>query len=291
MHVQTNNKPRLNCVAILGVGLLGGSLGAALKKEGYADRVVGIGRNIARLKKGVKCGAIDSYEMDLNAGIRQADLLVIATPVETIVPFAEATFHAAGNRMMVTDVGSTKGEIIKQLQPSMKKGLRFVGAHPIAGKEKQGIQNMNPALFHNRLCMLTPVSENSKQDIRLVKQMWTAVGAEVVETTPARHDKILARTSHLPHLAASALLNVIPPDMIKISGSGLSDTTRIASGDPELWRGILSMNSQETARSLRAYMKELERMADALEQEKFTVVQQKLEQAKRIRDTLLKKGH
>ncbi|MEK9142425.1 MAG: prephenate dehydrogenase/arogenate dehydrogenase family protein, partial [Nitrospirota bacterium] len=234
-------------VAIIGVGLIGGSLGMILRRKALADHVVGVGRRVENLKTAVALGAIDRYVADPQEGVRGADLVVLATPVDTYERHLQEWAHCLAPGAIVSDVGSVKGTLVERSETAMPTGVHFVGAHPIAGKEKTGVAAGSDQLFKGARCILTPTTRTDQTALDRVRQLWEEAGSIVLLMDPHLHDQILGAVSHLPHVAAFALMNALAElrdqqvpslDLAGHSGGGLRDTTRIAASSPEMWRDI-----------------------------------------------------
>jgi prephenate dehydrogenase len=240
--------PLINRLAIIGVGLIGGSLARILREKGEVGEIVGIGRGAANLQRAVELGVIDRYEHDLAAGVAGADLVFIATPVCTIdtITAAIAPFLVPG--AIVTDGGSVKAEIVAACEPLMPPGRYFVGGHPIAGTEKSGVDASFSTLYKGKRCIITPTAQSDAKSLEKVTAMWQIAGSEVVLMDPVKHDKVVAAISHLPHMVAYSLVNSVgdydgcDENILKYSAGGFRDFTRIASSDPVMWRDIALQN-------------------------------------------------
>ncbi len=314
-------------LAVIGVGLLGGSIAAAVKQRGLADRVLGIGRNQQRLEKARAAGLIDDLSTDLGEAGRQAELVVVCTPVDRIVDHVRAACDGLTDRLqsdsssgstpipaephqstgstdptgsateaastggpefqlLLTDVGSVKGDICRQLSDGLPNQACFVGSHPLAGSEKSGFEHARPDLFEGAVCVVTPTESSSRQAVEQVTAFWQALGMEVVCLSPERHDAVLAQTSHLPHLVAAALASVVSEEHGPFAATGFADTTRIASGDPDLWTAILLRNVEAVVRELDRFGERVRAFRDALARRDEKALRQLLEQAKVRRETL-----
>jgi prephenate dehydrogenase len=280
-------------VTIVGVGLIGGSLGMILKRKGLADRVVGVGRRVENLKKAVELGAIDRYVVDSTEGVREADLVVLATPVDTYERHLKEWAPCLKTGTIVTDVGSVKGRLVKLAERAMPRGVHFVGAHPIAGKEKTGVVAGTPQLFMGTRCIITPTETTDPGALARVRALWQETGAMVLEMDPHDHDQILGAVSHLPHVAAFALINalidlrerVIPSlDLAGHSGGGLRDTTRIAASSPEMWRDIFLWNRDNIVAYIEAYEQSLARLKHMIKSGDAAGIEKELERAKQERE-------
>ncbi len=237
--------PRL---AVVGVGLIGGSLALALKHAGVVGEVVGCGRGKPNLEKAVELGVIDRYSRDPVEAVKDADVVFLATPVKSFAAVTKQLLPGLKEGAVLTDGGSVKAEIIAQLEPLLPEGISFVPGHPIAGTEKSGAEAAFPTLYQGKRCILTPTSETPESAIDLVRKMWLATGCEVVSMDAEKHDRILAAISHLPHMVAYSLVNAVgsydhyEENILEYSAGGFRDFTRIASSDPTMWRDIAETN-------------------------------------------------
>jgi len=230
-------------LTILGVGLLGGSVGLAAKARGAALRIRGVGRDERNLARALSCGAIDSFSTDVTEAVADADIVVICTPVDCIAADVLDVANAAPAHCLITDVGSTKGNILAALAGKLSAiGPTFIPAHPLAGSEKRGSANASADLFVDRLVITTPTADTDGEATAAIEYFWRQLGARVLRMTPEEHDRALAFTSHLPHAMASALAAVTPAASSRSSAGGFRDSTRIAAGDPELWAAIFEAN-------------------------------------------------
>jgi len=240
--------PLIRRLAIIGVGLIGGSLARVLREKGEVGEVVGIGRGEANLKKAVELGVIDSYSLDPVAGVVGADMVFIATPVCSIAGMVDKIAPGLGQGCIVTDGGSVKGEIVAPCEGIMPDGTFFVGGHPIAGTENSGVEASFSTLYQGKRCILTPTDRTDREALAKVARMWELAGSEVVEMDVEKHDHVVAAISHLPHMVAYSLVNAVgsydrfAESILKYSAGGFRDFTRIASSDPAMWRDIALMN-------------------------------------------------
>jgi prephenate dehydrogenase len=251
-------------VAIVGVGLIGGSIGLALRQRKLAQRVVGIGRRQETLDQARKLKAIHHGTTELADGVRDADLIIVCTPVNAIVDHVVAC-AAYSSGALVTDAGSTKSHIVQSLDEQLPRGVRFVGSHPLAGSEKTGPQHARADLFEGRVVVVTPTRRTARSDAQAIGQFWEALGARVVSMTPAAHDAAVAATSHTPHVVAAALAAATHTKDLPLVAGGWLDTTRIAGGDEELWRQILLDNRENTLAALERFQASLSDFRAALE--------------------------
>ncbi|MGZ8404645.1 MAG: prephenate dehydrogenase [Nitrospira sp.] len=282
-------------VAIIGVGLIGGSLGMILRRKALADHVVGVGRRVENLKTAVALGAIDRYVADPQEGVRGADLVVLATPVDTYERHLHEWAHWLAPGAIVSDVGSVKGTLVERSESTMPAGVHFVGAHPIAGKEKTGVAAGSDQLFKGARCILTPTTRTDPAALDRVRQLWEEAGSIVLLMDPHLHDLILGAVSHLPHVAAFALMNALAElrdqqvpslDLAGHSGGGLRDTTRIAASSPEMWRDIFLWNRDNVVSYIDRYVRALEEVKQVIQAGDAAGIEKFLERAKGERDKL-----
>ncbi|MBT6226294.1 MAG: prephenate dehydrogenase [Candidatus Scalindua sp.] len=276
-------------VAILGTGLIGGSIGLGLKERGLATTIIGVGYRKVSINKALKINAIDEGTLKVEDAVKQADIIILATSVNLIPEYAKKIIPLMKKSAILTDVGSTKDYIVSQVNNEIKSTCdgekpNFIGAHPLAGSEQRGIESARPDLFEGSVCVLTPTSLNSKKSITRLSNMWKALGAKISVLTPSKHDEVLALVSHLPHFVASSLAGVIDEKHWKFAASGLRDTTRIASGDPELWLSISKQNKKELIEALRCFSEEVECMINDLEKGNDKKLLGRLKKAKTVRD-------
>jgi prephenate dehydrogenase len=259
-------------MTIAGVGLIGGSLGAAVRAAGLAGEVVGFGRSEANLRVALERGLVDRVARDPAAAAGGADAIVLAAPVGACAPLAAAFRPHAGAGTLLTDVGSVKGTVVEELESAWAGVGPVVGAHPIAGSEASGAAAARADLFRGRRCILTPTPATERGALARVRALWEGVGAGVEEMPPSVHDELLARVSHLPHLVAYALAAAVGEQAsggrraLDYAGSGFRDTTRIAASPPELWRDIALANASALGAALaefRAALDRLERLVAA----------------------------
>ncbi len=271
-------------VLIVGVGLLGGSLGLALRSRGLAKRVVGIGRSSDRLQKAVDVGAITEFHLLDDPWRAEGGLVVLAAPVEQIGLLLEAHRSKISDDTIVTDVGSTKTRIVESCEQILGAGNNFVGSHPMAGSHNTGVMHADRDLFENRVCIVTPTEQTDAQSTARVVELWQGVGMKVIQLSPEEHDRLAARTSHLPHMAASALCSLLGrnshPNLTDLVGAGFRDTTRLAAGGPELWAEICQHNQREIVAAIGELMDELASLKDLLDREDFAEVESFLERAR-----------
>jgi len=278
-----------NQVTIIGIGLIGGSLGLALKKAGLARRVVGVGHRRASIAEARACGAADETTLDPAAGVRGSDLVVLATPVGRFREVLEKVVPALSSGVVVMDVGSTKGRVVAALEPLIPPPGAFVGCHPIAGSEQRGVAFARADLFRGATCVVTPSSRTPAAAVERVVATWQGVGMTVRTLSPTAHDRLLAEVSHLPHVVAAALVKAISGEAEALAGPGWADTTRVASGDAALWRDILMSNGEEVAGALERFQGILAAFRAALRAGDEARIEALLAESKSRRDRLVKR--
>jgi prephenate dehydrogenase len=281
--------------AIVGVGLIGGSLGMILRRKKFAGEVVGIGRRVENLKTAVELGAIDRYVSDPKEGVKAADFVVLATPVDTYERHLRDWAESLSPGTIVSDVGSVKGLLVERAEALMPRQVHFVGAHPIAGKEKTGVAAGSETLFQGARCILTPTTSTDRSALASVRALWESAGSIVLDMDPYLHDQILGAVSHLPHVAAFALINTLADvrdhgipelDLAGHSGGGLRDTTRIAASSPEMWRDIFLWNRNNLVAFIEAYERRLDELKRLIRAGDGAGIEKELERAKQERDQL-----
>ncbi len=283
-------------VALVGVGLLGGSLGLALKQRGLAGRVEGYVRREASIAECERLGVVDRATTDLLAAVRDADLVVFCTPLAQMRALAEQCVPALKAGALVTDVGSVKGSVVAELEPIFSKaGSQFIGSHPMAGAEKTGPAAARADLFEKAVCIVTPSAKTPVKLVKQVEDFWAAVGGRPLRLAPDQHDSLVARSSHLPHVVAAELANYVlspaqPKEQPALCATGFRDTTRIAGGSPEMWRDIALANRKHLARALGVFIEDLQEFQRALEVGDAKAMDEFFETAKHRRDQWVGNG-
>src|SRR5262245_12621346 len=277
-------------VVIVGVGLIGGSVGLALRQRKLASRVVGIGRRKESLEKALDRGCVTEVTTSVATGVERADLIVICTPVESVAGhIGEAGKHFPDG-CLITDAGSTKSGIVMQAEAALAERfsncMPFVGSHPLAGSEQNGPEAATAELFAGRVVVVTPTSASRPDVVSAIEGFWQSLGARAVRMSPENHDAALARTSHLPHLIASALAAATPEELLPLTASGWQDTTRIAAGDAELWRQIFLANGDSILKALTDFETVLNRFRTALQTGDGALLAALLAEGKRRRDAV-----
>jgi prephenate dehydrogenase len=277
-------------VTLVGMGLLGGSLGLAIKQRKLAAKVDGFVRRSVTIGESEKLGAVDHATRNLERAVENADLVVLCTPLGKMRELTVKMLPALKPGAIVTDVGSVKESVVEELEPLVAQaGGHFVGAHPMAGGEKMGVNAARADLFVNSVCVLTPTPNSHKESVRRVGELWKGVGAQLLTLSPAVHDDLVGRSSHLPHVVAAELANYVlspahPTEQSAVCATGFRDTTRIASGSPEMWRDIAMANRKNLLRVMGVFIEDLQEFRLALENGDVNAIEEFFENAKKRRD-------
>lgn len=269
-------------VTVVGTGLIGGSIALALKQRKLAEHVTGISRHEKTIKIAKKEGAIDSGSCDIRAA-EGSDLVILATPVSVIMGSARSLRDAINKDCIVTDVGSTKKQIVSLLTHIFP---RFVGSHPLAGSEKRGIVNADPDLFDHSLCILTPVQSTDPKALHILEDFWKKLGSHPLLMNPDTHDKMLGTISHLPHILAFSLMNTVPACYLRYAPNSLKDATRVAASDQQLWADIFWSNRTHILAAIRTFQKELKHIEQAIRKKDRNRLIRLLKQARKKRGQL-----
>jgi prephenate dehydrogenase len=276
---------KIDTLTIVGVGLIGGSIGLAARRRGVARQILGVGRHAASLNEALAVGAIDEASFDLSA-VHRAEVAVFCTPVDRIAEQVLAAAPGCAAGTLLTDAGSTKSAIVRQIGNRLPPGVAFVGSHPLAGSEKRGPRHADADLFEGRLTVVTQAPDTDPAALERTAAFWRALGARVRVMNPEEHDQALALTSHLPHLLAAALAGVLPRSLYELTATGFRDTTRVAAGDPELWRAIFLHNRGALLEMMQLLGGRLAEFRAALERGDAASLDELLAQAKEVRDAL-----
>ena len=277
-------------ITIVGVGLLGGSLGLAIKKRRLAKEIAGYVRRTASLEDCEKAGAVDYATTDLLAAVSHADFVILSTPLGQMRPLVEQMLPALKRGAIVTDVGSVKASVVRDVESLIHKaGAHFIGSHPMAGAEKTGVLAAKVDLFKSAICVVTPTKKSDPSALRKVEQFWKALGGRVLRLTPELHDTLVGRSSHLPHVTAAALANLVlnpahSPAQAALCASGFRDTTRIAAGSPEMWRDIALANRKNVFNATEKFISELKNFQNALKKSDARAIEKFFATAKSRRD-------
>ena len=277
-------------VTIVGVGLLGGSLGRALRERKLAARVIGCVRRQESIGECRRARAVDVATLDFAEGVAGADLVVLCTPIARMAPLLKTLLPHLKRGAIVTDVGSVKGTIVRELETiAARAGAHFVGSHPMAGSEKMGVLASRSDLYERAVCVVTPTKKCSRAAALKIERLWKGVGARVLKLSPEVHDELVARSSHLPHLLAAQLVNHVlggksDPTQAMLCATGFRDTTRIASGSPEMWRDIALANRANLASGLGQFIGALRTLQRLVKAGDEKALARFFEQAKQRRD-------
>ena len=285
-------------ITILGVGLIGGSLGLALKAKGFRGKITGLGRRMQTLDIALERGAVDNATTDFHTGLHNADIVVIGTPVDLIPKMVQriADIRTSDPRtLLITDVGSIKGPIVEEIENFLNTSdLYFVGSHPMAGSEQTSVAAARVDLLEGAKCIVTPTDNTYPQALQLVADLWRFVDTQVCYLSPTDHDLLIAGASHLPHLIASILTNTVgdigndTAKALDFAATGFRDTTRIAAGSPELWRAIFMQNAHSLLPMIDSTIQNLAQFKALLENQDDVEIERLLAHAKMLRDTLEK---
>ncbi len=255
-------------VAVVGLGLLGGSVALAARRRGVADEVVGLSRRRETAEEAVRSGVVDTAAERAERVLPGAELVVLATPLDVTAETLRGAAPHLADDVLVTDVGSVKGCMVEQLPGLLPRGATFVGAHPLAGSHHRGLDHARAGLFEGAACVVTPTAETPPEALARVRAFWEGLGARVLERSPGRHDAEVAWVSHVPHAVAFAFADALagaPGGSGAVQGSGFRDFTRIARADPELWADILTANRKQVAGPLLGVAERIEALARLLE--------------------------
>jgi len=279
-------KEMFNKVAILGVGLIGGSMGLALKKRGLARKVVGVTSTEESIRQAKAMGAIDEGTHDVKVAVSGADFVILAAPVHVIISHLDTINKVLKRNALVTDVGSSKLAIVNKAQDVLGSSALFVGSHPMAGSEKRGVESAYEGLFEQSMCIMTPTDLTNKVAIEKVKHIWEELGAQVHLMLPSEHDEALAYISHLPHVIAYALMSSIPEPFLKFGSTGLKDTTRIASSSPKMWNDICLSNQRNVLKSMDQFIENMAKIRQNLLDKDEHLLTDQFTKAKQKRDSI-----
>ena len=275
--------------AIIGTGLIGGSMGMAMRRRKLAREVVGIGRRTVSVNKALDAGACDTVTLDIAEGLEGADFVVLATPIRAFEHVLPDVVRSMEPGALLTDVASSKRSVIKTIRKALngRDDVHYLSTHPMAGSEKTGPCAAREDLFEDCVCIFTPLPETGDECLAQMRSLWDALGAKIREMEPATHDRLVAHISHVPHLVAAALVDVVDEDELWYAGGGLIDTTRVASSDPALWCDIYESNSEAVCDALDEHIALVERMKELVRKGDFDALNELLATAKEKRDSLL----
>jgi prephenate dehydrogenase len=279
-------------ICIIGVGLIGGSFAAGLKKANQVKTIVGFGRDEENLAKAKALKVVDEYTLDISKALKDVDLVLIATPVNSFKVILEMIKPYITEHMIISDVGSTKGSIIqiaKQVFGHMPQN--FIPAHPIAGKEKSGVEAADADLFNHKRVIITPEKNANTQSVVAVSDLWQSMGATIEIMNETKHDDLLAMTSHLPHMLAFSLMDYLissNPQACEYAAGGFKDFSRIASSDAVMWRDICINNPDQIIKHIKGYQKSLDKIANLIKTQQPEALEQVFIEAKSARDDWIK---
>lgn len=272
-------------IVVVGVGLIGGSIAKALKSRGLVRKITGLGRNADRLRAAKNSGLIDAVATSATE-LEQFSLAVVCTPVDRIADDVRSLQAVAASSALITDAGSVKARICRELSLHQPGTATFIGSHPMAGSEQGGWEHANSELFEGRICAITPVTP-SEPAVLSIEKFWSAIGMQTIRLNPEQHDRCVALTSHLPHATAAAVAALLTPEAWPLAATGFRDTTRVASGDPSLWTSILIENRQAVSNHLRDLIGLLSQFATSLDSKNTTEIEVLLSKGKTARDEWL----
>ena len=278
-----------NRITILGVGLLGASFALSLKKNRLCGTITGCGRNRENLRQAKDRSIIDSFETDPAAACRDSDLVVLSTPVGSFLELTKAIGPALKRGAILTDVGSVKGALVRDIEKIMPKDVYYIGGHPIAGSDRSGIDTADAGLFRDAKCIITPTESSSPSALDKIRDLWKAIGSEIIMLSPEEHDRIYAAVSHLPHLLAYALVNTVAEmdgSYLAFSGKGFMDATRIASSSEELWNDICLLNRDNLVEVIAVFQKNLDMLTRYLKDGDADSLKHAFRKARTLRETL-----
>jgi prephenate dehydrogenase len=280
-------------ITVIGLGLIGGSLAWALKRAGSVGEVWGVDIDEGAIDYAIREHIIDVGSADLRAGVNSSDVVVIATYVGTIPKVAKSLASVLSPDTIVTDVGSVKAKVVREIENVLPKDVSFVGGHPIAGTERSGIFQASPELFKGKKCILTPTDSTDEESLSSVRKLWESIGAKVYAMTPEDHDRVFAYVSHLPHTVAYALLNSVASrewrtaEIFNFAGGGLKDFTRIGESSPEMWSDIFMANRENVLVAIADFEKEIEKIRVTIEKGNFERLKDILSSAARVKKDLI----
>ena len=282
METQATHEPSDGVVlGIAGVGLIGGSIAAAAR--GVSSRIIGFGRSLERLRTAREAGLIDEFSVDYEL-CREVDLFISCLPVDRIAESVRTASALMPPGSIATDAGSTKQSICTAIGVAPSPMTTFIGSHPLAGSEKQGFEHADAHLFERRVCVITPTGAEPPETVGRLADFWASLGSRVVSLSAVEHDRILARTSHMPHIAAAAVAGGVEESDLPFASGGFRDTTRIAGGDPSLWAAILLANEEAVGAALDAVIERCGRFREAVRQGDAKLLRTLLTDAKMRRD-------
>ena len=278
---------RFKQITIIGVGLIGGSIGLAVKKRKLTARVVGVTAHKESLKKALRRKAIDFGTLDLRKSVLNSDMVILATPVDKVVSTLKTISPRLKKNCIVIDVASVKENIVGKAEKAIGSKASFVGTHPMAGSEQRGVEKAGMDLFKGAPCILIRTKNTDAKAFKAVRDFWKALGSKIHVLSAKEHDEKISNISHLPHIAASCLSLSAALSSLQFAATGFRDATRIASSDPDLWTSILMSNRSNVAKDIKNYIKQLEKIRRVIASGKEGALRRALVDAKKKRDRLL----
>ena len=273
-------------IAIVGVGLIGGSIGLAAKRKKLAVEIIGVCRRKSSLQKALKFKAVDKATLNFKKGVAGADLVIIATSVNKIVKLAEKSIKFMKKGAILTDVGSAKEYIVRKIEKLAGKKVNFIGTHPMAGSEKSGVENASGDIFDGAPLVITKTRNTNKKSITSLKKFWESLGCRVFVLAPKRHDKEISLISYLPHVVSSAIAVSQVKPSLRLAAGSLKSTTRVSSSDPELWRDIFLLTRDPLLKSIKKFLRNLKTLEKAIRRKDKKAIKKFLDRAKKISDSI-----
>lgn len=255
-------------LSIVGLGMMGGAIAMGARRTGAASRIIGVAHNENTVQNAKQSGVVDEATLDLRLGVSDADLVILCVPVRTILDAAATVVPACREGTVITDVGSTKTVIVREIEALIartKAKVFFVGSHPVTGSEKKGFHAAETVRLDNATCVLTPTPRTDNEAFKKVDEFWKTLGLKTLRLAPEEHDAVLARSSHLPHLLAAVLVDLQTDRSLEICGPGLRDMTRLAASNPAMWTDIAEQNSSEICKALKELGQDAMRLSEDVE--------------------------
>lgn len=275
-----------NKITIVGVGLMGGSIGLAAKRKKLAKEVMGICRRESSRKKAIQFKAVDKATLSPARGVHEADLVIIAAPVGKIVRLAKLCVKSMKKDAILTDVGSSKEKIVTQIEKIAGKKTSFIGSHPMAGSDKTGVENASADIFDGALVIITKTKKTNKNSLARLRKFWESLGCGTLTLLPKRHDMYASLASYLPHAVSYALSGSQTKNSVRLAAGSLKGTTRVSSADPELWSDIFLSSRTHVLKAIKRFSASLRVLEGAIRRKDKKAVKKFLSNAKRKRDRL-----
>lgn len=279
------DKANFDTITIIGVGLIGGSIGLAIRNKKLASRVIGVGRNQSSITEAKQRGAIDVATLDIKRGVGKSDLVIIATPVNKVIEIAREVVKHLPPGAILTDVASTKTDIVTKIEGFAPSYIHYVGTHPMAGSEKKGIKFASPSMFNNTNCIITVSIDTHKKALSKIKKFWERLGSKVLVMSPDLHDKVVATVSHIPHLVATCLVRN-GEDFLSSAGGSFKDVTRVALSNPEMWSYIFVQNKKNILKNIDKIIWDLKQLSNLIVNDNEQELRNILEEVRSKREKL-----